>query len=127
MNLLLDTHTLIWYITDNQRLPANTRSLIELPENICFVSLATYWEMGIKNSLGRLDFKKPIMTIFEIIEQSGFEILPFNVNHILKATSLPFHHYDPFDRMIIGQAIADGLSIVTKDEKFPKYEVNLLW
>src|SRR5690606_1057997 len=127
MNLLLDTHTLIWYITDNQRLPAKTRSLIELPENICFVSLATYWEMAIKNSLGRLDFKKPIMTIFEIVEQSGFEILPVNVNHILKATSLPFHHYDPFDRMIIGQAIAENLSVITKDEKFPKYEVSLLW
>lgn len=127
MNLLLDTHTLIWYITDNHRLPAKTRSLIELPENNCFVSLATYWEMAIKNSLGRLDFKKPIMTIFEIVEQSGFEILPVNVNHILKATSLPFHHYDPFDRMIIGQAIAENLSVITKDEKFPKYEVSLLW
>ncbi|MGV3763588.1 type II toxin-antitoxin system VapC family toxin [Parapedobacter sp.] len=127
MNLLLDTHALIWYITDNHRLPAKTRSLIEFPENNCFVSLATYWEMAIKNSLGRLDFKKPIVTIFEIVEQSGFEILPINVNHILRATSLPFHHYDPFDRMIIGQAIADDLSIVTKDEKFPQYEVNLLW
>ena len=67
------------------------------------------------------------MTIFEIVEQSGFEILPVNVNHILKATSLPFHHYDPFDRMIIGQAIAENLSVITKDEKFPKYEVSLLW
>jgi len=76
MNLLLDTHALIWYISDNRKLPTKTRSLIEFPENNCFVSLATYWEMAIKNSLGRLDFKKPIGNIFEIIEESGFEILP---------------------------------------------------
>lgn len=127
MNLLLDTHALIWYITDDNKLPTKTRTLIELSENHCFVSLATYWEMAIKNSLGRLEFKKPISTIFDIIEQSGFDILPISIEHTLKATSLPFHHHDPFDRMIIGQAIAEDLTIITKDEKFPLYDVRLLW
>lgn len=83
--------------------------------------------MAIKNSLGRLDFKKPISTIFNIIEQSGFNILPLNIEHILRATSLPFHHHDPFDRMIIGQAITENLTIITKDEKFPLYNVSLFW
>lgn len=127
MKLLLDTHALIWYITDNSQLPGTTRQLIEMPENSCYVSVATYWEMAIKNSLGRLAFKASIATIFNIVEQSGFEILPIHVPHILKATSIPFHHDDPFDRMIIGQAMVDGLSIVTKDRKFPLYDVNVLW
>ena len=101
MNLLLDTHTTIWFITEDKILPINVKTLIEDITNTCFVSIASLWEMGIKHSLGKLDLKVDFMRIFELIDQSGLTILPITTNHILTNTTLEFHHRDPFDRLII--------------------------
>jgi PIN domain nuclease of toxin-antitoxin system len=127
MNILLDTHAVIWFITEDSKLPLASKRIIENPENNCFVSLATYWEMSIKHSLDRLHLQYPLARIFEIIEESGFELVPITSSHILTVSTLAFHHRDPFDRMLIGQAINEGMKIMSKDDQFGKYPSEIIW
>lgn len=127
MNLLIDTHALIWFITDSEKLPLNTKQIIENKENNCYVSVATYWEIGIKTSIGRLGLNADLETIFQIIEESGFETLPITTNQILKNASLEFHHQDPFDRIIIAQSLTEKMTIITKDSQFESYSVPIIW
>lgn len=127
MNFLVDTHALIWFITDHDKLPFKTKLLIENKENNCFVSIASFWEIGIKNSIGRLDLNSDLKTIFQIIDETGFETLPITTNHILRNTSLDFHHQDPFDRIIIAQSLAENMTIITKDTQFKNYDVPIIW
>ncbi len=126
MDLLIDTHALIWFVTDNNKLPIKTKQIIEDKGNNCYVSLATYWEIAIKHSLGRLDLNSDLETIFQIIEDTGFELLPITTKHILKNANLEFHHQDPFDRIIIAQALIENLKIVSKDNQFDKYKIQLI-
>jgi PIN domain nuclease of toxin-antitoxin system len=127
MNLLIDTHAVIWFITEDDQLPINVKELIEDATNICFVSIASLWEMGIKYSLGKLDLKVDLKKIFELIDQSGLTILPITATHILANTALDFHHRDPFDRLIIAQAKSEGLKLISKDGEFKGYNINLIW
>jgi PIN domain nuclease of toxin-antitoxin system len=127
MDYLIDTHAVIWFITDNKSLPSKIKKLIEDIENNCFVSIATFWEIAIKKFLGRLDLGAELEVIFKLIEQSGFEILPITINHILENSSLEHHHHDPFDRLMIAQAKCENLKIVTKDQFFGSYNVPLVW
>ena len=127
MNLLIDTHALIWFITDNEKLPLKTKQIIENRENNCYVSIATYWEIGIKKSIGRLDLYSDLETIFQIINETGFETLPITTNQILKNANLEFHHQDPFDRIIIAQSLIENMTIITKDSQFENYNVPIIW
>jgi PIN domain nuclease of toxin-antitoxin system len=127
MNILIDTHALIWFITDHQELPHSAKRRIEDLENNCFVSVASLWEMGIKYALGKLSLKADLERIFELIEQSGVAVLPITSAHILTSTTLEFHHRDPFDRLIIAQAKREGLTLISKDSIFKDYEINVLW
>ncbi len=127
MNILVDTHAVIWFITDDKKLPLKTKKILEEKENRCFVSLATFWEIAIKYSLGRLDLNASLEKVFEIIEDTGFELLPVTIVHVLKNSKLEFHHQDPFDRIIIAQAMIENLSVVSKDEQFKKYDISLIW
>lgn len=127
MNLLVDTHALIWFITDNNKLPINTKKFIESNDNDCYVSIATFWEIGIKNSIGRLDLNSDLQKIFRIIEESGFDILPITTNHILQNADLELYHQDPFDRIIIAQAMVEKMTIITKDTQFKNYNTPIVW
>jgi len=127
MDLLLDTHAVIWFITEDSLLPLKTKKIIENVENNCYVSIATFWEIAIKHSLGRLNLKTNLENLFQLILTSGFTILPITLNQILENSSLPFHHNDPFDRIIISQALCEDLKIVSKDGQFKKYKVSLIW
>ena len=127
MNLLLDTHVVIWFITDDKKLPRQLDEQIKNENNKCFVSVASLWELGVKYSLNRLDIKSSLREIFQIIENSGFDILPVIPEHIITNSTLYFHHRDPFDRIIIAQGIEEGIAILTKDIKFSLYEVNTVW
>ena len=127
MNLLLDTHTTIWFVTDNMKLPKSAKQLIENSENHCFISIATLWEMGIKYSLKKLMLKAELNKIFELFFDSVLILLPITPDHILTNTSLPFHHRDPFDRLIIAQAKREGYSIISKNREFENYDINLIW
>lgn len=101
MNLLLDTHVVLWFITDNSKLPKNLKLIIEDENNTCFISMASLWEVGIKYSIGRLKLSVKLEELFKIIEERGIQVLPISAEHILVNATLEFIHQDPFDRLII--------------------------
>lgn len=122
MRLLLDTHTLLWWLADED-LNAQAREAIADPANLVAVSAASVWEISIKKALGKLaapdDLEQQVQT-------GGFVPLPLSIAHGIAAGRLPRHHDDPFDRMLIAQALAEGLTIVTCDKRFDDYGVALL-
>ena len=125
MNYLLDTHTFIWWLNDSPELSSTAKKIISNPENSIFVSHASYWEIAIKVSIGRLTF--PLESIESELQINGFELLTIKTSHILYSASLPMHHRDPFDRMLIAQAQIENLSLVTIDQHIQKYEVLWVW
>ena len=128
MRLLLDTHTFIWYATDNSRLSTIARSLINNGENDIFLSTASIWEMAIKHSIGRLSFSLPFMEfIRQQLSVSNIGILEINLHQIEVVASLPLHHRYPFDRLIIAQAIAEQIPILSVDSVFDAYAIARLW
>ena len=127
MNLLLDTHALLWWLEDNPRLGRGASAHIADPRNIVWVSAATAWEIAIKVALGRLDLGAPPEDCLpREMERGSLQPLPVTVSHALAVRTLPLHHADPFDRLLIAQAVSDGLRIVTADGAFTAYGVALL-
>jgi PIN domain nuclease of toxin-antitoxin system len=127
MNLLLDTHALIWFINGDNQLPEKSIKLIKKLDNKCFVSIVSIWEIAIKLSLGKLDLHGGFDEISRILRRYEIELLPITFEHIQTLMSLDYHHRDPFDRIIISQGLVENLSIVTKDENFPKYNIKIVW
>lgn len=121
MRLLLDTHVLIWW-DEGARLKSDARKAIELAEQV-YVSPISAWEIAIKVDLGRL---KPLRTVADAIQDSGFEELPLRLRHIEGFARLRTHHRDPFDRGLIAQALVDRLTIVTRDPVFREYGVPVI-
>lgn len=126
MNFLIDTHALIWHIRGAKKLGKNVISVIEDTENTVYVSKASLWEMAIKISLGKLEISIPFEELEVYLEENEFLVLDYNFEHLKTLLILPFHHSDPFDRLIISQAITDGLSIITHDAAFNNYSVKTL-
>ncbi|WP_025144685.1 type II toxin-antitoxin system VapC family toxin [Pedobacter jeongneungensis] len=126
MNLLLNTHIVIWFITNDNKLSKKIKSHIENSDNKCFVSIASYWELSIKYALGRLNLNSTVEEIFNIIEKSGFDTLPITLNHLLQLSKLDHFHNDPFDRLIISQSIIENLHVVSSDSYFPSYKIQLI-
>ena len=124
---LLDTHTLIWYINGDLELSQNAKTAIEANDTINFVSIASLWEIAIKISLGKLELKTPFKQIGRQIEENGFEVLPVTFEDTLTISTLPFHHRDPFDRIIIVQSFSNGLTLIPKDKNFDLYKAKVLW
>ena len=123
MRLLLDTHVLLWWAADDARLPRAWRQLIADPEHDIVVSSVSVAEISIKASLGKLTAPDDLLTD---LEASGFVSLPLESDHAARLRDLPWHHRDPFDRMLIGQAQVEQLTIATVDPQFTAYEVVLL-
>lgn len=123
MRLLLDTQVLIWTLTNPKRLSEQARAAITAGENRVFVSLATPWEMAIKTALGNLTLPNDLEAQ---LSEKRFELLPIALRHTRAITSLPHHHRDPFDRMLIAQAQVDGMTLVTSDREIERYQVTLL-
>ncbi|WP_380161258.1 type II toxin-antitoxin system VapC family toxin [Kineococcus sp. R86509] len=121
--LLLDTHVLLWWLSDDGRLPERMRTAVADGENEVLVSAASAWEMSIKASLGKLTAPDDLR---EEIERQGFTELPVTVDDGLAAGALPHHHDDPFDRMLIAQATRRGLQLLSVDRRFSDYDVRLL-
>ena len=122
MKILLDTHAFLWFIEDSPKLSTEARSAIEDGFNEPLLSVASLWEMAIKVSVGRLDLKKPFETFVpDQLELNGFDQLAISFQHIAVVAKLPFHHRDPFDRLLLAQAIAEGLAVVTTDRIFGEY------
>jgi PIN domain nuclease of toxin-antitoxin system len=127
MNYLLDTHTLIWFLNGDKDLSVKARKAIEASDSVNFISIASLWEIAIKISLDRLILKIPLADLVGEIEKNGFQLLPINFSDIIVLSSLPFHHRDPFDRLLISQGLSSGFTIITKDKFFPEYDAKILW
>ncbi|HEX8398671.1 MAG TPA: type II toxin-antitoxin system VapC family toxin [Pyrinomonadaceae bacterium] len=128
MRLLLDTHTLLWFIAGSTSLSANARSLIEDAANEKFVSIASIWETAIKVSIGKMTLSAPFNVLFpHQLQINGFDLLPIKVEHTSVLTTLSFHHQDPFDRLLIAQAIEENLTFVSVDKIFDDYGITRLW
>ena len=128
MKLLLDTHALLWFIGNDPQLSVSARQNIENPEHEKFVSAASLWEIAVKLSLQKLKLPRPFAEVFpQQLEINGFELLPISCVQLEQLAALPFHHRDPFDRLLIAQAMADDMTIVTRDPEFLKYTVKILW
>ncbi|MEW6129911.1 MAG: type II toxin-antitoxin system VapC family toxin [Acidobacteriota bacterium] len=128
MKLLLDTHTFIWFIMGSSNLSAAARSLIEDLANEKFISTASLWEMAIKCSIGKLNLNTPFSWLIPSqITNNGFDFCPIEIAHLHTVATLPFHHRDPFDRMLIAQAIVENLPIISADITFDGYPIKRLW
>jgi PIN domain nuclease of toxin-antitoxin system len=128
MRLLSDTHTFVWSFSNTKKLSVIAAGELQNPANEIYISVASVWEMQIKIKLGKMIFNDTLESI--IIEQqqvNRIQILPVNLIHALHLENLPTHHKDPFDRLLISQAIVENMTLVSADKNFAKYQVNLLW
>lgn len=123
MNLLLDTHVLLWWLDDNPRLSSRARTAIADGKNMVFVSAVVIWEIKIKQALGKLQIPPDFRTI---LDNQPFSPLAITVAHAHAIGDLPAHHRGPFDRMLVAQAIIEGLTLVTRDAHLKKYEISLI-
>ena len=127
-DVLLDTHTLLWFVWDDSRLSGPAKSLIEDANNRKLVSIASCWEIAIKVGLGKLDLGEPSRSFLpREIARNNFELLPISLDYATMVEGLVAHHRDPFDRLLIIQAMTEGLSMVSADTVFDQYGVSRLW
>lgn len=127
MKLLLDTHAFLWFATGDRRLSRRARTAMERDDVLLHVSAASVWEMAIKANLGRLVLPASLDAYVAEKVAAGYRFLPVTAIHAAAVQHLPFHHRDPFDRLLAAQARADGYRIVTRDRVFRKYEVDVIW
>jgi len=128
MKLLLDTHTFLWFVMGSSDLSANARALIEDVANEKLFSVASLWEMAIKLSIGRLTLATPLdVLIPQQLTLNGIELLNIKIDHAATVAMLPFHHRDPFDRLLIAQALVENMAVVGIDTGFDPYHVTRLW
>lgn len=128
MRYLLDTHTFLWFIGGDERLPASVRALIADIENEIFLSIASLWEIAIKVSLKKLKLGAPFAELFPSqLIKNEITVLPIDFEALNLVSDLPFHHRDPFDRLMIAQALNQNMPIISRDKLFSAYEASLLW
>ncbi len=128
MNLLLDTHAFLWWITDSPDLSARAREVIESPENIIHVSAVCAWEVAIKARIGKISLQAtPERLIPEMITLHRFTPLSIQMIHALRVFALPDYHRDPFDRLLVAQAQVEDLAIISRDPLLRPYGVTLIW
>jgi len=126
MNLLLDTHVALWAITDSPRLPVKARELIVSPKTTLWVSAASVWEIAIKHSLGRGDMPVSAQEALGHFLDSGYRMLPIEPEHAAAISELPAHHADPFDRILIAQALIEPMRLMTHDAMVAKYSDTII-
>jgi len=128
MRLLLDSHTFLWFVGGDASLASSARAAIEDELNDKFVSHATAWEVAIKISLGKLRLQVAYPELFPTaLLTNGFRELPLNFQHFQTLLSLPLHHRDPFDRLLVAQAQTEGMTLVSRDPHFAAYGIPLIW
>jgi len=128
VRLLLNTHVFLWWAEDAAALSRKARAAISDPANQCLLSVASCWEMAIKISLGKLRLPAPLeQFVPEQLSANGFEQQPINFRHVARVAKLPFHHRDPFDRLLIAQAIEEELALVSRDPVFKMYDIRRVW
>jgi PIN domain nuclease of toxin-antitoxin system len=127
MKLLLDTHTFLWFIDDNPRLSQRAKALLESDAD-SLLRVGSLWEISIKVSIGKLSLAQPFDTFVpQQLADNDIEILPISLAHLGAVSTLPFHHRDPFDRLLVAQAMTEQVPIVSADTAFDAYSVKRLW
>lgn len=126
MNLLLDTHIALWAITDSPKLPQKARELIQSPKATIWVSAASLWEIAIKYSLGRGDMPVSSQDALRFFQESGYRFLPIEVEHAVAVEELPAHHADPFDRILVAQALVEPMRLITHDPLVARYSDSIV-
>jgi PIN domain nuclease of toxin-antitoxin system len=127
VNLLVDTHAMLWFAAGDDRLSPGARVAIQSHDNTSYVSMASWWEIAIKCSLGKLHLDLPLQDFMDDRIDEGFRVLSIDTQHLPALIALPFHHRDPFDRLIISQAMAESMPICTGDAHFADYGVQIVW
>jgi PIN domain nuclease of toxin-antitoxin system len=127
MNLLLDTHALIWFVEGDDTLPEKVKIILNNEKNTVMISIASLWEMVIKISLDKLTIAHSFEQVLSLIYSNGFEILPILPLHLNTLLDLSFFHRDPFDRILAAQSLAENIVLVSKDEIFDSYRINRIW
>jgi len=127
MDILLDTHTFIWFFNGDEQLSFKARKLIEDLKTKKFVSIASIWEVAIKIGLKKLFFDGNVSEVADLIEKNGFQILQISVEHTVAYEALELVHRDPFDRILVAQAMVEKMTIITKDDNIQKYIVKTNW
>lgn len=128
MTALLDTHTLLWQYWGNSQQSHTAQQILGDPSNTIYVSVASLWEITIKFSQGKLEIQNPITVFFQdAVEGSDFRILPVERFHLFTLATLPLHHRDPFDRLLIAQSISEKMPIISADTAFDAYPVTRIW
>jgi PIN domain nuclease of toxin-antitoxin system len=127
VNYLADTHACIWFFEGNNKLSKKARKIMNAFGNHIFVSIASVWELAIKISIGKMDFEGNSKGFISTIAEHDFELLEIEPQHIQIVETLPFHHRDPFDRLLVATAMAERMPIITVDDNIPLYDVECLW
>ncbi len=127
MNVLLDTHALIWFAEDDPRISPAATMAIEQAENTVFVSMASLWEIAIKTSIGKLSMNIPFPLLQEMIQQYGFDLLPIVFDDMIEYTRLPLVHRDPFDRLLVAQSRRLQYAIVSRETIFDELGATRIW
>ena len=123
MRFLVDTHALLWALGEPSTLSSEARDALADPSNLIVVSSASLWECAIKASIGKLDLPEDF---FDSIPEAGYEVMPIRISHLNVYRTLPTHHRDPFDRMLVAQARAETLTLISRDPDIAKYDVAVL-
>ena len=123
MRFLVDTHALLWALGEPSALSLAARDAIADPSNLIMVSSASLWECAIKASIGKLDLPEDF---FDSVPEAGYEVMPIRISHLNVYRTLPMHHRDPFDRMLVAQARAEALTLISRDPGIAKYDIEIL-
>ncbi|MBK7383540.1 MAG: type II toxin-antitoxin system VapC family toxin [Flavobacteriales bacterium] len=126
MRLLADTHVFLWFILDDPRIATTARPLLVSPDHERFISIASVWEVAIKHGLGKLQLTGGMSGFLRDFVKANFHLLDITPGHILELATLPLHHRDPFDRMLIAQASHESMHLLTADPQFEAYDVPLI-
>jgi PIN domain nuclease of toxin-antitoxin system len=127
VKLLLDTCSFLWFLSGDEQLSRSALKAMTAKDAELFISAASVWEMAIKSSLGRLQLPCPLQVYIQEKRENGFHILPVNWQHAAAVEHMPYHHRDPFDRLLAAQSLQEKMPLISPDHMFHKYDVRLIW
>jgi PIN domain nuclease of toxin-antitoxin system len=127
LKCLLDTHTYLWWLSRPELVSQRVKDIISNDVNEIFVSVATFWELAIKSSIGKITLSKDVHCLATELPEDGLVLIPIKPEHCSAVAKLPFHHRDPFDRMLLAQALVENLTLLTRDNELQSYPVRVVW
>lgn len=127
MAYLLDTHTFLWFVAGDKKLPASLKQIIKDITKPCFISVASFWEIAIKKQIGKLTIEISLDELYRFAERNQIEIIPVKEEHLITLLDLELLHNDPFDRLILSQTLVEGLVLLSRDKAIKKYKVKQRW